>query len=126
MTSPGALPQAGGPLLARSVVLRGGTLQASDLAKALEKAEQELERPGISVYSSPAGTAKQILTSSPIPHPLISQTTAGTLRSVGFQIAKTLKHPNHYTVWFSLNWSETSEISIFRLAFAAPIPRGQL
>jgi hypothetical protein len=106
-------------------VVRGGTLQVSDLERACETTSSAAQRPGVSVFAADVGSRLALLEAVPrMPHQMVSFTKIGRLLDAGFEVEQTYDPP-HHTVWFPATDLHTS-ILRFRSTFEAPIDRAEL
>lgn len=125
MSAPPPSPSDSG-LSDRGWVIRGGTMQTQPLLLAIDKAERQLGRAGISVYAADLPTVAELLASigSRLPQPQICVTQAGGLRCVGFEIEKT-GEPPHHTLWLPTDRSRADAIRLLRATFDGPRHRSQ-
>jgi hypothetical protein len=75
-------------------------MQTQSLLLAIDKAERQLGRPGISVYAADLPTVAEFLVrlGPRLPQPQICVTPVGGLRCAGFEIEQT-GEPPHHTLW---------------------------
>lgn len=109
-------------LPADALVVRGGTMQMSDLLKSVEVATLKFKRPGISVYAADVVSRRDLLLQATVPHPQVRFSTMGMIREAGFEVEQTLKPP-HHTIWLPEN--EDSQFWLARLErlFGPPVVR---
>lgn len=115
-------------LPADALVMRGGTLQRSDLERALAMARHDLKRPGISVWAADVPSPQALFNLKPQPHTKVSFTTVGRLSEAGFELEQTFDPP-HYTAWLPPDEDAEDDgfwIQMFARAFDDPVPRETL
>jgi len=107
-------------------VIRGGTMQTQSLLLAVDKAERQLGRPGISVYAADSPTVAELLVrlGPRLPHPQICVTRVGRLRCAGFEIEQTGELP-HHTLWLPKDRSSADAIRLLRVTFDPSRHRSQ-
>jgi hypothetical protein len=85
-----------------ALVVRGGTLQLSDLENAAAKAEAhpKFGRPGVSVFGAPDMSPAKLVERAGrrLPHTVLCFTRAGRLYDKGYTLEQTLDWP-HHTAW---------------------------
>ena len=110
-----------------ALVMRGGTLQRSDLEKAVLKAKRVMHRAGLTVYAADVNTPGDLYNLKPLPHAQLCFTTAGRLREAGFELEQTFETP-HYTAWLPPDDEEDEGfwLQMFCRAFDQPVPRADV
>lgn len=110
-----------------ALVMRGGTLQRTDLERALTQSRHDLKRPGLSVWAADVPTTKDLFNLKPLPHAQVSFTTVGRLEKAGFELEQTFDPP-HYTAWLPPDDAEDDGfwLQMFCRAFDDPVPRETL
>lgn len=101
-------------------------MQMQSLLLAIDKAERQLGRPGISVYAANSPTVAELLArlGPRLPQPQICVTQVGELRCAGFEIEQTAEPP-HHTLWLPTNRTRAEAIQLLRLTFGIPRHRSE-
>lgn len=110
-----------------ALVMRGGTLQRSDLERALILSRHKLKRPGLSVFAADVPTPGDLLDLKPLPNHQLAFTTVARLEDAGFALEQTGDWPHHTTWLPEDNLSDDGYwLQMFCRAFDKPVHRDKL
>jgi hypothetical protein len=101
-------------------------MQTQSLLLAIDKAERQLGRPGISAYAADVPTVAELLMKlgSRLPQPQICVAQVSGLRCAGFEIEQTAEPP-HHTLWLPTDRTRAQAIRLLRDAFGIPRHRSK-
>ncbi len=98
-------------------------MKLKELRRSAEKARRELKRPGLSVFGADGMSVPTLLAAvgDRLPHPVVRLSTAGALRSNGFEVVAT-QAEYHQSIWVSPYYTD-DELERLTSLFGPPISR---